>query len=103
MGKWNWLALVTNTEVIPALLIMLFYFKETPRWLLQKGRVEEANRVAKLIARRNGIGQVDELIAPIEEDDLSSPPPSAREIAPDYDRIMQAGVNNQPTVMRESV
>lgn len=50
---WRRLIIVSNCMCIP-LLILLFWVKESPRWLLQKERYEEAADALNHIAKWNG-------------------------------------------------
>ncbi|XP_011496168.1 PREDICTED: organic cation transporter 1 [Ceratosolen solmsi marchali] len=51
--NWRLLALVTS---LPFSIYFLYwwYLPESPRWLLAKGRLEEANQVLLILARTNG-------------------------------------------------
>ncbi len=50
LGAWQW-RIVTLLQIIPPMVLMFFlYFcPETPRWYLQKGRVEEARKVLETV------------------------------------------------------
>lgn len=52
--------------VIPALLtvVVRFFLPESVRWLLTKGRTEEAGRIARKLAIRSGMGEI-ELVPPV--------------------------------------
>ena len=60
---WRWML---GTEIVPALLwlLLLFMIPESPRWLVVKGRVDEARDV---MARLMPEGQIEPAIADIQE------------------------------------
>ncbi|MDE5054379.1 sugar porter family MFS transporter [Niallia taxi] len=62
-GSWDWMLLLA---VVPSLLLMLgmFFMPESPRWLLQKGREEEARSV--LLLTRDA-KKIDEEIKNVNE------------------------------------
>ncbi|VDK48159.1 unnamed protein product [Anisakis simplex] len=52
-GNWRILARATSTITVPAILLSLFIY-ESPRWLIQKRRMNEASEVLKKIIMFNG-------------------------------------------------
>jgi len=50
---WKWYSIIGNLQGLPVLPILALFTYESPRWLAQKGRVEEARRVLAQIARVN--------------------------------------------------
>ena len=63
VNNWRWMFL---SGVIPsiAFIVLLFFIKRSPRWLVKTGKVEEARTVIKKV---NPYEDVDELISDIEE------------------------------------
>ena len=60
---WRWML---GTEIVPALLwlLLLFMIPESPRWLVVKGRVDEAKNVMARLMRAD---QIEPAIAEIQE------------------------------------
>lgn len=52
-GNWRTLAISTSVLTLPALALCLAAF-ESPRWLIQRGRLEDAHRVLLKISKMNG-------------------------------------------------
>ena len=50
---WRFLAYMTAVPVVLSLLTTLYFLPESPRWLLEQGKVAEAEQVIRLAARRN--------------------------------------------------
>ena len=63
VNNWRWMFL---SGVIPSIvfIVLLFFIKRSPRWLVKTGKVEEARTVIKKV---NPYEDVDELISDIEE------------------------------------
>uniref|UniRef100_A0A0M3I2P7 MFS domain-containing protein n=1 Tax=Ascaris lumbricoides TaxID=6252 RepID=A0A0M3I2P7_ASCLU len=62
-GDWKTLARVTGALTVPAIILALFIC-ESPRWLIQKGKTEEAYKlVKKMIAFNGGPKIADDVIA----------------------------------------
>jgi sugar porter (SP) family MFS transporter len=55
--NWRWMII---TEALPAILFffMLFYVRESPRWLAKKGRFDEAEQVIRLVSQDSNIENV---------------------------------------------
>lgn len=51
-GEWRQYLLIINLISIPALILMLFW-RESPRWLIQKHRVKDACRELNAISLFN--------------------------------------------------
>lgn len=51
---WRALAFVTILPVASVLILCYFYLPESPRWFLDKGKVEDAERVMRRTAKANG-------------------------------------------------
>lgn len=64
-GRWRW---AVGAGALPALLqvFLILRMQESPRWLVQKGRVEEARRVLKGLVSDEG--EVDVLVSAIREE-----------------------------------
>jgi MFS family permease len=52
---WRFLAYMTALPVMLASIVSFFYLPESPRWLLIKGRVAEAEAVVRAAAEVNGV------------------------------------------------
>jgi len=50
---WKWYSIIGNLQGLPILPILALFTYESPRWLAQKGRVDEARRVLTAIAKFN--------------------------------------------------
>uniref|UniRef100_A0A915AI72 Major facilitator superfamily (MFS) profile domain-containing protein n=1 Tax=Parascaris univalens TaxID=6257 RepID=A0A915AI72_PARUN len=62
-GNWQTLARVTGALTVPAIILALFIY-ESPRWLIQKGKTEEACKIVKkMIAFNGGPKITDDVIA----------------------------------------
>jgi sugar porter (SP) family MFS transporter len=63
VNNWRWMFL---SGVIPSIvfIVLLFFIKRSPRWLVKTGKVEEARAVIKKV---NPYEDVNELISDIEE------------------------------------
>ncbi|VBB32921.1 unnamed protein product [Acanthocheilonema viteae] len=55
--NWRQLAIIISVLTSPAILFCILSY-ESPRWLIQKGRIEEAHNVLKQITRWNGRNDV---------------------------------------------
>jgi sugar porter (SP) family MFS transporter len=64
-AEWRW---KFGVEAAPAVLFLLALFglPRSPRWLMQKGRVEEARRSLTTIGEKNVEGALDEMRAALE-------------------------------------
>lgn len=51
---WKVLSMVANAQSVLAIPLLMFAAHESPRWLLQRGRVEDAEKVLRKIANFNG-------------------------------------------------
>jgi MFS transporter, SP family, arabinose:H+ symporter len=67
MDEWRW---KLGVSAAPALLflIMLFVIPRSPRWLVSKGRVEEARTVLHLIGEDDVEGELRHMIASVDLD-----------------------------------
>jgi MFS transporter, SP family, arabinose:H+ symporter len=65
VNEWRWMLGVSG---LPALffLLMLFSIPRSPRWLVQKTRVEEARSVLHLIGEENVEGELQDIIDSID-------------------------------------
>ncbi|VDM91589.1 unnamed protein product, partial [Onchocerca ochengi] len=60
--NWRQLAIIISLLTSPAILLCILA-SESPRWMIQKGRIEEAHHVLKRITRWNGRNDVtDDMI-----------------------------------------
>jgi MFS family permease len=64
---WRFLAYMTALPVLLASVISYFYLPESPRWLLIKGRVTEAEDVIRAAAKVNGIEMTPFRLKPVME------------------------------------
>ena len=64
-SEWRWMLGVSG---IPALLflLMLFFIPRSPRWLVQKSRVEEARSVLVLIGEENVEDELQDIVKSID-------------------------------------
>ncbi|XP_071818787.1 organic cation transporter protein-like isoform X2 [Apostichopus japonicus] len=67
--KWRVLQLVTTLPGIMTLLLLPL-IPESPRWLISKGRYEEARVIIRRTARINGVELTDQYLEQMEEHDL---------------------------------
>jgi len=76
-GSWLYLGLACSLSALLMLLYFL-YVPESPRWLLTKGRVGEAERILQRIAEKNGTagslrpGQLESYLKYLNEKHLST-------------------------------
>ncbi|VDN53386.1 unnamed protein product [Dracunculus medinensis] len=56
---WKVLAVVTSLLSIPA-IVLLYFVYESPRWLIQQGRIDEALIILKAITRINGTNEISD-------------------------------------------
>lgn len=70
-AEWRWKLGVSG---IPALLflLMLFGIPESPRWLVKKGRVNEAGDVLKLTGEENADQELQEIVESIDAEHVTS-------------------------------
>jgi sugar porter (SP) family MFS transporter len=63
--EWRW---KLGVSAIPAVLffLMLFGIPRSPRWLVKKGRVEEARRVLQMTGEQNSEAELREIVESIE-------------------------------------
>lgn len=64
---WRFLAYMTALPVLVASVVSYFYLPESPRWLLIKGRVAEAEEVVRAAAAVNGIHMAPFKLKPVME------------------------------------
>ncbi|KFY63574.1 hypothetical protein V496_03882 [Pseudogymnoascus sp. VKM F-4515 (FW-2607)] len=66
LGQWDWKLVIIFQILVPAIICALLPFiPETPRWYIQKGRVEDAR--ASLMRIRDTVEEVEEEILMIRE------------------------------------
>ena len=58
--NWKYLQLAL-TLPLPIFVIIFWFIPECPRWLVTKGKLDEANEILKTAAAMNGIAWKDEL------------------------------------------
>ncbi|ETN77616.1 hypothetical protein NECAME_10920, partial [Necator americanus] len=46
-SDWRWLAFVNAVVCLPGILFCLLFISESPRWLIHKGRIDEAGDIMK--------------------------------------------------------
>lgn len=68
---WRFLAYVTALPVLLASVVSYFYLPESPRWLLIKGRVAEAEEIVRAAAAVNGIVMEPFKLINVNVDELS--------------------------------
>lgn len=63
--EWRW---KLGVSAIPAILffLMLFGIPRSPRWLVKKGRVEEARRVLQMTGEENSEAELREIVESVE-------------------------------------
>lgn len=89
---WRWMF---SAELVPALLYFLFMFfvPESPRWLLMKGKHEEAE---KIIARINGVENAstikNQILANINDDSKKSKPSLTELFNPSLKLVLTIGL-----------
>ncbi|GFR96365.1 organic cation transporter protein [Elysia marginata] len=59
LRHWRHLQMATSIPPAFALLLFLVFLPESPRWLIQKGRTEEAIQIVQKIAAGNGVVLTD--------------------------------------------
>ncbi|KAK6542906.1 hypothetical protein TWF694_006845 [Orbilia ellipsospora] len=65
-GEWDWQMVVIFQIMVPIIIISLIWFcPETPRWFIQKGRIEEARQALRLV--RDTDEEVEEEIAQVQQ------------------------------------
>jgi MFS transporter, SP family, arabinose:H+ symporter len=64
-AEWRWMLGVSG---IPALffLLMLFFIPESPRWLVQKSRIQEARETLEIIGEENVEAELKDIVASID-------------------------------------
>jgi len=68
---WRFLAYMTAIPVLFASVASYFYLPESPRWLLIKGRVAEAEEIVRAAALVNGVTMEPYRLAGVTVDELS--------------------------------
>ena len=68
---WRFLAYMTAIPVLFASVASYFYLPESPRWLLIKGRVAEAEEIVRAAALVNGVTMEPFRLAGVTVDELS--------------------------------
>src|SRR5947209_875646 len=65
VNEWRWML---GVSAIPALLflLMLFTIPRSPRWLVQKGRVQDARSVLEMIGEENIDAELDDMVGSID-------------------------------------
>jgi len=63
--EWRW-KLGVAAVAAALFFVMLFFIPRSPRWLVQKGRTEEARRVLELIGEENVEAELSEMSAAVE-------------------------------------
>jgi MFS transporter, SP family, arabinose:H+ symporter len=66
-AEWRWKLGVAAIPAV-AFLLMLFGIPRSPRWLVKKGRVEEAREVLRKIGEENYEKELQEIVASIDAD-----------------------------------
>ena len=64
-AEWRWKLGVSGLPAI-LFLAMLFGIPRSPRWLVQKGRVQEAQRVLELVGEEDVKGELADIVASID-------------------------------------
>ena len=65
---WRFLAYMTALPVLLASVISYFYLPESPRWLLIKGRITEAEAIIRAAAEVNGVTMAPFRLKPVCEE-----------------------------------
>ncbi|KAF3915636.1 hypothetical protein ABW21_db0208981 [Orbilia brochopaga] len=66
LGNWDWQMVVIFQVLVPIIIVSLIWFNpETPRWFVQKGRVEEAKAALRRV--RDTEEEVEEEILQIQQ------------------------------------
>ncbi len=68
---WRFLAYMTALPVMLASVVSFFYLPESPRWLMIKGRVAEAEEIVRAAALVNNIVMEPFRLVPLNADELS--------------------------------
>ncbi len=66
-AEWRW---KLGVSAVPAILffLLLFGIPRSPRWLVKKGRIEEAREVLRQIGEENAEGELRDIVASIDAD-----------------------------------
>lgn len=68
---WRFLAYVTALPVLLASVVSYFYLPESPRWLMIKGRTEEAEEIVRAAAKVNNVEMRPFKLTNVNVDELS--------------------------------
>uniref|UniRef100_F6TMW8 Major facilitator superfamily (MFS) profile domain-containing protein n=1 Tax=Ciona intestinalis TaxID=7719 RepID=F6TMW8_CIOIN len=66
--QWRVVCYITGGMFIAMLPLLILFLPESPRWLYSTGKTEEAERMLKMFARRNGREDGDIHLTPAERD-----------------------------------
>jgi sugar porter (SP) family MFS transporter len=70
LAEWRW---KLGVAALPAaaFLFMLFFIPRSPRWLVKKGRIEEAREVLQLIGEENYEQELQDIVESIDADHVT--------------------------------
>lgn len=84
---WRFLAYITALPVAVASIVSYFYLPESPRWLLIKGRVKDAEEVVRAAALVNGVVMEPFALKPVHKDELSMKDADYRDLLRDKEAM----------------
>jgi MFS transporter, SP family, arabinose:H+ symporter len=64
-AEWRWMLGVAGAPAV-LFFVMLFVIPRSPRWLVQKNRVDEARQVLQSIGEENVEGELGEIVASVD-------------------------------------
>ncbi|GFR90248.1 organic cation transporter protein [Elysia marginata] len=55
LRDWVYLQIAISVPLLPVFFCYVAFIQESPRWLLQQGRLDEASKVLENVAKKNGV------------------------------------------------